>query len=169
MLEQISWTNFGICLLGGCIAYYGLLLVTGRMAFKRNREVCAKTAFTPAGLTKRKWKVEEQETEEEEHSSSQVVMEEKTTSIPEPVEEDQSFSALELLADELQVLITQCGTENTSKEELLSTICKEMARYPTLNKPAFRNAINNLVIQSALRECGIAVSKQEANDLWTNL
>lgn len=168
MLEQISWTNFGICLLGGCIAYYGLLLVTGRMAFKRNREVSAKT-FTPAGLTKRKWEVEEQETEEQEHNSSQAAIEEKTASIPGRVKEDQSFSALELLADELQVLIMQCGTENTSKEELLLTICKEIARYPTLNKPVFRNAINNLVIQSALQECGIDVSKQEANDLWTNL
>ena len=168
MLEEISWTNFGICLIGGCIAYYGLLLVTGRMAFKRNMEVSAKTALTPAGLKKRKWKVEEQETEEEQNLS-QPAIDEKTTSIPEPVEEDQSFTALELLADELQILITQCGTENTGKEELLSTICKEIARYPTLNKPAFRNAINNLVIQSALRECGITVSKQEANDLWINL
>lgn len=146
MLEQISWNDFALFLIGGTAAYYGILVFTGKLKI-RNRRPIKQESPTP-----------DQNADNPEYPDSEKSKQEK--------ESEMEFETLELLADELQVIITQSASEGTTKEQLLESLQKEISRYQALNKPAFRGAITNLIIKTAQQELGLEVSKQEAMELW---
>ncbi|MBX3253329.1 MAG: hypothetical protein KF862_04225 [Chitinophagaceae bacterium] len=146
MLENISWKDFAIFTIGGSAAYYGILILTGKLRIGK------KIMSRPAAAMR------EENTEKIEDSNTDTI-EEETAS-------EKEFESLELLADELQVIITQSASEDTDKEQLLESLQKEISRYQMLNKPGFRSAITNLIIKTAQQELGLEVSKQEATELW---
>lgn len=161
MLEQISWKDFLIAIGSGCAAYYGILAVAGKIRFDRQRS----NNNPPPAYPGRKAMTSSH------MPLPSTGLAEKSEPITETTEEneqadDPEFAALELLADEVQVIITQFGTSPGSKEELLGELRKEIARYPTLSQPAFQRAISNLIIKVAHEECQLTISEEEARECW---
>lgn len=162
MLEQISWKEFLIAIGGGCTAYYGILAVAGKIRFTRHQ---TNTTSSLQAFTGRK------EMGPNQTHSPAATPEPDSEPLKEAKEEteqvdDPEFSALEFLADEVQIIITQFGTAPAAKEELLAQLRKEIARYPTLNQPAFRRAINNLIVKVAKEECQFIITEEEARECW---
>lgn len=148
MLEHISWKDFAIFLAGGCIAYYGIMLVTGKLKLT-GKERSGRQSPSPAS----------------EHLSEDN--DDDGTIITQPDQQDETeFETLELLANELQVIIVQSKAENSSKDELMELLRKEIIGYPELNNPAFRMAINNLITRTSQQERDMEISRQEAEELW---
>ncbi|MBX2924746.1 MAG: hypothetical protein KF746_21265 [Chitinophagaceae bacterium] len=147
MLEQITWKDFAVFAIGGSAAYYGILILTGKLKL-------GKKIMSQPGLAMR-----EQTADNIEDSNSDMTEEERAS--------EKEFESLELLADELQVIITQSASENVDKEQLLQSLRREISRYKAIDKPAFRGAITNLIIKTAQQELGLEVSKQEAMELWS--
>lgn len=162
MLEQISWKEFLIAIGGGCVAYYAILAASGKIRFARNHSSNSlplpahpdnkvmPSSPTPLSLT-------------EQPEISGPLLE---TSREAGQANDQEFAALELLADEIQVIIIQNSVVPGNKQELLTQLRKEIARYPTLNQPAFQRAINNLIIKVAREECQLTIKEEEARECW---
>ena len=154
MLEEVSWKDFLIVGSGGVAAYYGLLLVAGKLRLPITRDK-PPTAL-PLSL-------------EMEKVQPELLLSTKKAPdapVPEAREDDSEFAALELLAEEVQVIITQFGTNGGTKELLLLQLRKEVSRYPYLNKPAFQQAINNMIIKAAAEECQLIITAEEASVCW---
>lgn len=161
MLEQISWKEFLIAIGSGCAAYYGILAVAGKLRFARQRIHYDPAAPFAPGKKETKPAPDPPATERPEESEPIT-----TTTDDNAPADDTEYTALELLADELQVIITQYGTAPTSKEELLGQLKKEIARYPALHQPAFQRAINNLIVKVAKEECQLTITEEEARECW---
>ncbi|WP_300601951.1 hypothetical protein [Niabella sp.] len=163
MLEQISWKEFLLVLGGATAAYYGILAVAGRLRVDRRTPEKARYVYSPL-----KERVAESSTSAEAPVNEPASAFEPVQAISGVMdkEEDQEFSLLEQLADELQVIISQFSTTTESKENLIEYLAKEIAQYPGLNKPAFKRAINTLVIRAAREECGLEITEEEVNQCW---
>lgn len=148
MLEHISWPEFAVFITGGCVAYYGTLLISGKFKLKNSNERVLQTTTAAA------------EPHSEPLGYKDVANEVENSS-------DADFETLELLAEHLQIIITQNSVDHKDKDALFELLRKEIIQYPELNKPAFRGAITNLIIKTAQQELGLEVSKQEATDLWS--
>lgn len=160
MLEHISWKEFLIAVGSGCAAYYGILAVAGKIRIAGQRT--AGTQVLPGRP-------------EQERITHPGAPPSGTTPEPEGLSEetedtgnadDREFSALELLADELQVIITQYSVAPSGKEALIGQLRQEIARYPTLNQPAFQRAINNLIINATRQECELTITEEEVRECW---
>lgn len=162
MLEHISWKEFFIALGCGCTAYYAILAVAGKIRFNQpkieydpsppimptaEREPSDPARFAP---------VPDPATEDMERTTPEDAAE----------EEDSEFTELEVLADALQIIIARFATTNGSKDQLLEQLSKEISRYPNLGQTAFQRAISNLIIKASGEECGITITKDEADGCW---
>ncbi|OMP80082.1 hypothetical protein [[Flexibacter] sp. ATCC 35208] len=161
MLQGISWGVFLGIISGALFLYFFILFITGQLnikpsmlqrALEQNKNKRVWSAHAPEdSLRDNVPEIEEMavfnEEEEEDNSS------------------DKTFQALEKLASELQDTIAGAG-ENITKEELTSKLQQQIAAYPTLNVPAFKSAINNLIIKAASMDCNIHYSTEEANSFW---
>lgn len=158
MLEQISWKEFLVAIGGATAAYYGILAVAGKLNINRKKVVADSTVYTndkfttPADSAIRENQVEEEK--------SQVMVEDQDE------DPESEFSLLEQLADELQVIITQFASSPGNKEDLIELLAKEISRYPQLNKPAFRRAINSLIIKVIKEESTIDITEEDTNQCW---
>ncbi|MBZ4188945.1 hypothetical protein [Niabella beijingensis] len=158
MLEQISWKEFLVAIGGATAAYYGILVVAGKLNINRKKAVTDSTVYTNDKFT----------TPADSPIRDNQVKEEPSQAIVENQDEDpeSEFSLLEQLADELQVIITQCASGPGSKEDLIEQMAKEISIYTQLNKPAFRRAINSLIIKVTKEESGFEITEEEANQCW---
>lgn len=161
MLEQISWKEFLIAIGGGCAAYYGVLAVAGKMRFARSSVKTTTVAAYRGSKTSSTSGTDLTATARDPDNEPLGETKEETGQADDP-----EFTALELLADQVQVIITQSGITPTGKEELLAQLRKEIARYPSLNQPAFRRAINNLIVKVAKEECQLTITQEEARECW---
>jgi hypothetical protein len=173
MLKTITWQQFFICL-GGLLAVYYLFLFV-KYGLKGEGKTDVKPAVPPfmegAG-NKRIWKVEEEDTKTEKDLGDESGEDSNDNALFQPnemteAEEEKAFENLELLASNLQKIISETPA-NTEKAALLSTLQQEISRYPILNKRAFKVAIGNLVIRQAAQYCKITISQEESDLMWSH-
>lgn len=162
MLEQISWKEFLTVIGGATAAYYGILLVAGKIRTPRNKVVTDPSVFS---FSQEKKITPSPDRYAGEKGSAVADLPADPDEATEEAD-DPEFAELEELADELQIIIAQFATTNGSKEELLGHVAKEIGRYPSLHKPAFQRAIINLVIKVAKEECALTISEDEARLCW---
>jgi len=165
MLEQISWKEFIIVIGSVTAAYYGVLAVADRL---RNKKARVRNLTPPAFPDHEESTANGPATVPvgDEH---RLPPEERTGSGQPEDADDSEFSLLEQLADEVQVIITQFATTSGDKEQLLEYMAKEVAQYPMLNKPAFKRAINNLIVKVAKEECSLVITEDEVSQVWPTL
>lgn len=162
MLEQVSWKEFLIAIGSGCAAYYGVLAIAGKIRFTRSH---TKTITPDATFPGNKLMATSS-------TSLPTIGQEQVSGPLQQIAEDPrqaddpEFNALELLADELQVIITQFDATSTNKEKLLAQLRQEIARYPTLNQLAFQRAVSNLIIKVTKEECQLTITDEEARECW---
>lgn len=162
MLDAEAWKGFVIVAGIGCGVYYGYLLFTGKFGQSRRQ---AGVANARDGRTKRTWNVTESTEPEEDLPESPDEIPNDEVDAPD-TEEVNQLNALEGLADDLQTIINEHGSQD--KDGLMYRLQQEISRYPVLNKPAFRAAISNLIIRTARIDCNIIISQSEADALWSH-
>ena len=165
MLEQISWSQFLIAIGGAASAYYAILVVSGKIRFKKTKVYREPTVF--------EFSPERKPSPTGTPPSETPAPPEDRTEADEPDDSKESgdteFTMLEQLADELQVIIAQVATTSGNKELLLENLAKIIAGYPGLNKPAFRRAIDNLMMKVVSEECSFTITEEEAAFCWPQL
>ncbi len=163
MLQGLTWGQFGLFIGGALMLYYLWLVGTGKMGARTTgkQPPGQPPPPPPEGSKKRIWKVEESTADDEEERLSN----EQDEINRQQESDDREFEALESLANDVHQAIVD-AEPSISKEDLLLKVRQEIARYPTLNKPAFKAAIKNVIIRSAQNECNITVAEREADELW---
>lgn len=164
MLEHISWKDFFIALGCACAVYYAIMAIAGKVRFNRPKvEYDPSPPFVPG----RKTEFPGSATLSPERRPATEPEEDAPSDLDE--QEDAEFTELEVLADALQIIITQFASTDGSKEQLLEQLSSEIARYPALRQPAFQRAVSNLIIKASLEECGFTITKDEADNCWQRL
>lgn len=80
-----------------------------------------------------------------------------------------SMDELEAVVNDLRYAVLEKTGKPADKGELLDQLKNRLAGYEGLNKPAFRVAINNYIIQYAKDICGVTYSEHELNSAWVSL
>ncbi|TXJ24863.1 MAG: hypothetical protein E6Q24_15050 [Chitinophagaceae bacterium] len=161
MLDAEAWKGFAIVAGIGCGVYYGYLLFTGKFGQSRQAGI----ANTRDSRTKRTWNVTETADMDDDLPGSPDDTTNEEADVPD-TEEVNQLNALETLADDLQTIINEHGSQD--KDGLMYRLQQEIAGYPALNKPAFRAAISNLIIRSAKVDSNFTITQDEADSLWTH-
>ncbi|MCD2424400.1 hypothetical protein LQ567_16590 [Niabella pedocola] len=165
MLEQISWNQFLIAIGGAAAAYYAILIVSGKIKFKKTKVHREPTVF--------EFSPERKASPPSNPPSEAPVSPKGRSEMTGPDDSkdsgDTEFAMLEQLADELQVIIVQVGSTQGNRELLLENMTKIIAGYPSLNKPAFIRAINNLMMKVVSEECSFTITEEEAALCWPQL
>jgi hypothetical protein len=86
--------------------------------------------------------------------------------IQEDYSEDSSFEKLELLVNELRDAILKKAGTGADRHMLLTQLKKRLSTYQGMQKPAYRIAINNYIIQHAKEICGVVFSEEELEAEW---
>ena len=79
---------------------------------------------------------------------------------------DASFEELQAVVNDLRYGILDRLGKQADKSQLITLLQDRLAKYEGLNRPAYRVAINNYIIQHAEEICGVAFSEDELNAAW---
>jgi len=82
---------------------------------------------------------------------------------------DASFEELQAVVNDLRYGILDRLGKQANKSHLITLLQDRLAKYEGLNRPAYRVAINNYIIQHAEEICGVAFSEDELNAAWDAL
>ncbi|MFX1705041.1 hypothetical protein PV783_13855 [Chitinophaga sp. CC14] len=165
--ENITWGQFAGAVSLSAAAYYLYLVVSGKIRlFNPTASSGAKEGSPVSQGKKRIWQPQDVPAEQVAAGSyaGNPAGQEPSQDM-EQEEEDNSFQLLETLAIEVQEIISGQGEMGT-KEELLEALSVQIVTYPTLNQPAFRAAISNIIIKAAKSDCLIDITRAEAEALF---
>lgn len=101
--------------------------------------------------------------EEDTVNEAQGLEEEEEAVTP---EEEADFKRLELLAHKIEDILTE---KNINREKIVEKMAALIHTFSDLNKPAFRRAINNLIIRRAQQQCFITITETEVDRLWPSV
>jgi len=92
----------------------------------------------------------------------------------EPVEKEQKeaeelLNQLEVLVNRIRIgILEKAGTEAT-KDLILTGLAEEVASFGGLSQPAYQHALNNYIIEHAIRICGVEITEEELTHTWNSL
>jgi hypothetical protein len=86
--------------------------------------------------------------------------------IQEDYPDDSSYEKLELLVNELRDAVLEKAGMGADRHMLLTQLKKRLSTYQGMQKPAYRIAINNYIIQHAKEICGVVFSEEELEAEW---
>ncbi|WP_343560934.1 hypothetical protein [Sphingobacterium sp.] len=143
MLQHITWTQFIIAILGLLVIYY----VAYFIRFHRNqysRFLDKLEADTINDL-------EEEPVEKEQKEAEELL------------------NQLEVLVNRIRIgILEKAGTEAT-KNQILTGLAEEVASFGGLSQPAYQHALNNYIIEHAIRICGVEITEEELTHTWNSL
>ena len=80
-----------------------------------------------------------------------------------------SFDELEKLVWDIKInILEKAGTE-AQKDWLLGQLQSKVANYDGLRQPAYRNALNNFIINHTQTICGLVIREDELEEVWENV
>ncbi|WON93769.1 hypothetical protein [Sphingobacterium sp. UGAL515B_05] len=143
MLQHITWTQYFIAIFSLLIIYYVVYFIR----FQRHR-----------------------------YSRFLDKLEEDSINEPaeEPIEKEQKeaeelLNQLEILVNRIRTgILEKAGTEAT-KDQILSGLAQEVASFGGLSQPAYQHALNNYIIEHAIRICGVEITEEELTHTWNSL
>ena len=143
MLQHITWTQYFIAIFSLLIIYYVVYFIR----FQRHR-----------------------------YSRFLDKLEDGSSNEPagEPIEREQKeaeelLNQLEILVNRIRTgILEKAGTEAT-KDQILTDLAKEVASFGGLSQPAYQHALNNYIIEHAIRICGMEITEEELTHTWNSL
>jgi len=157
MLESVTWKQFMIFLGVGLVVYYGWVgYVLLKQWLKQSKQL-------PGGK-RRKWQLQPAEDNEEERVLAGVNEAYASDQDTDP-EEEADFDELEKLSADIEQVILACQV-NPDRILLLAGLRQAIDKYPRLNLPPFRMAINNVIMRRSREHCNITISQTDADQLW---
>ncbi len=81
-------------------------------------------------------------------------------------ETDLLFKQANELSGLLKRIIQDASDKNYIQEEFLTALHSQIKQYPALNKPAFREAINNLIVSETQKYGTHTLSESRMDLLW---
>lgn len=179
MLSSVSWAQFFL-FAGGATLIWVLYVLRGHILGRHPKQPGTEADESPPG--KRVWSVREEpvaapkdpagfSSPNHEPFMPRVnkggYFDQPPLDDPTEIEEDDSdYQALENLAMEISELTTKLGI-TTTEEQLLEALKETIERYPTVNTPPLQSSINQLIIRCSLQDCGITLSLQSIEALWS--
>jgi len=143
MLQQITWTQYITALVILLVIYYLFYFIR----FYRKRYV----KFLD---------ILDKEDTDEDHDNK-IIKEKKDA--------EDLLGQLELLVNRIRTgILEKAGTEAT-KSEILSGVTQEVASFGGLGQPAYQHALNNYIIEHALKICGVEITEEELERTWNDL
>jgi hypothetical protein len=79
---------------------------------------------------------------------------------------DETILAAEELAGRIAECIAFAAETRLSKADLLDRLRGELSDFPTLDTPAFREGIKNVILSETDRRGSVTLSEREVNGLW---
>jgi len=146
MLESITWKEFALVIAAAAIAWYAFVALA---YFRDEIKGLAKGKNVPV------------------ENAEELINENH----PEPITDDtdSAFAELEMVVLEIRHGILEKAGRTAGKETLFTQLQQRLAGYQGLEKPAFRNALNNFIITNSKEICGVAFSEEELNAEWDRL
>ncbi|MBS1526057.1 MAG: hypothetical protein JST19_10440 [Bacteroidetes bacterium] len=88
----------------------------------------------------------------------------------------QAGSSGNLTVEQLEAIVGDLRTKvflpmghSASKEQILSSLQKELTGYPGIHRKAYRYALGNAIMQIAAETCAIQIDEKELNTLWDKI
>ncbi|MGJ1435655.1 hypothetical protein [Sphingobacterium siyangense] len=143
MLQHITWTQYFIAILSLLIIYYVVYFIR----FHRNQY----SRFLD--------KLETDSTNEQEE---------------EPIEKEQKkaeelLNQLEVLVNRIRTGILEKAGIEATKDQILTGLAEKVASFGGLSQPAYQHALNNYIIEHAIRICGVEITEEELTHTWNSL
>ncbi|MNZ87001.1 hypothetical protein [Sphingobacterium multivorum] len=143
MLQHITWTQFIIAILGLLVIYY----VAYFIRFHRNQY----SRFLDKLESDTINDLEEEPVEKEQKEAEELL------------------NQLEVLVNRIRIgILEKAGTEAT-KDLILTGLAEEVASFGGLSQPAYQHALNNYIIEHAIRICGVEITEEELTHTWNSL
>ncbi|RPD39334.1 hypothetical protein [Chitinophaga barathri] len=79
---------------------------------------------------------------------------------------EETIAAAEELSDRIAESIAYAADTKMRKDELLQRLRAEISDFPTLDTPAFREGIKNVILSETDRNGSVTLSEREVNELW---
>ncbi|WP_130855646.1 hypothetical protein [Olivibacter jilunii] len=163
-LAKYSWTEYFMAVAAITIIYYVLV---GLKYYGKELLAGAGTKRVPIKSTAA---IGEDEPIEEPFGPAVT-----TPEVYQPVEEvpfedtpDESFREVERLTGELKVLIEEAAKKMFDKRKLLGALKPLLAKYPVVNHPAFREAVDEYIVTECRSKGAVVLTEDEVEVLWGN-
>ena len=143
MLQHITWTQYSIAIFSLLVIYYVVYFIR----FQRHRY----SRFLD--------KLEEDSINE---------------AAVEPIEREQKeaeelLNQLEILVNRIRTGILEKAGIEATKDQILTGLAQEVASFGGLSQPAYQHALNNYIIEHAIRICGLEITEEELTHTWNSL
>lgn len=143
MLQQITWAQYITVITILLVIYYGMYIYKYYLGNLNNL------------LNKA------EENPDEEIYGFQIDDEKKQA--------EELLNQLEVLVNRIRTgILEKAGTEAT-KEQLLTEIAQVVVSFGGLSQPAYQHALNNYIIEHAIRICGVEISEEDLEQTWNDL
>ena len=167
LVNNITWAQFATYSAVGLGVYYAGLILMRKINVIPQRKANPMSPPSENNAAKEKvyWHPEPTPYSNPSAGTGGVQQEDITENWEQEAEQDHSFEALQMLANDIEKII---GDHDSypDKDSIMAAISEQVVHYPALSDTAFKSAIGNIIIKAVKVERDIEITKAETETLW---